>query len=262
MKALQSDVVRFLVQELSKQVDWVIGDDVGDLKETDVESGHHKLHQIVAEWHLLDLLLALVSHQLAHLLRQLLSSSLNLCVTLHLLPHCVFFLLQALFVLFCCELPVLLEKGVFREKIVVRSAVLHVKICTLSMQLRRLSKISCYFAVEVSYTSSSMPLEVKKSTTSALPKALPIRLIETTLSGQYGSILGPPSSSTPYYSTASSACSSYLGYSGGGGTSSSLTIDFSVALGGGTGLAFLRLSFLRFNLLKMYSSYGIKLGKF
>jgi hypothetical protein len=53
-----------------------------------------------------------------------------------------------------------------------------------------------------------------------------------------------------------------LGYSGGGGTSSSLAIDFSVTLGAGTGLAFLRFSFLRFSLLKMYYNYGAKLGKF
>ena len=122
-----------MVEKLSKKVDRVVGDDIGDLKETDIECGHNKLHEIVAEGHLLYLLLALISHQFAHLLSQLLSSRLHLSVALNLLLHCVLFTPQTLLVFLCSELSVLLKEGVLREKVIVGSSVLHGKIRTLSI---------------------------------------------------------------------------------------------------------------------------------
>jgi hypothetical protein len=50
-----------LVEELSQQVDWIVGNDVGDLQQTYIERWHHELHQVVTERHLFDLFLAFVA---------------------------------------------------------------------------------------------------------------------------------------------------------------------------------------------------------
>lgn len=122
-----------MVEELCEEVDWVVGDDVGDLEQPDVERGHHELHEVVAEGHLLDLLLALVADQLAHLLRQPLTLRLDVRVRLHLPPHRLLPPLQALLVLLRRKLPVLLEQLLLSQQVVVRPAVLNQQISTLSM---------------------------------------------------------------------------------------------------------------------------------
>lgn len=98
-----SEIIRFLVEVFSQQIDWVIRDNVRHFQQTFVKSRDYELHQIVSKGHLLYLLLSFCTNYFDYLVSKLISC---ICDTFYLCLLFLFLFLpafQTVFILLLCK---------------------------------------------------------------------------------------------------------------------------------------------------------------